>query len=143
MACDRIYRSPPIARAMITTVWPGTDAETLENQVTDKIEKEIKGLQGLDNFISATFNSFSIVDVSFKAESPVAESIQKLRGKLDDAEPELPSEATGREQTEFEQLSQQDAPVLSLALTGEGLDTNILRIKDSISSVFAEAEYAK
>ncbi|MEL6263762.1 MAG: efflux RND transporter permease subunit [Cyanobacteria bacterium J06626_6] len=128
---------------MITTVWPGTDAETLENQVTDKIEKEIKSLQGLDNFISATFNSFSIVDVSFKAESPVAESIQKLRGNLDDAEPELPSEATGREQTEFEQLSQQDAPVLSLALTGEGLDTNILRIKDSISSVFAEAGYAK
>ena len=115
-----------IARAMITTVWPGTDAETIENQITDKIEKEIKSLQGLDDFTSATFNSFSIIDVSFKAESPVAESLQQLRGKLNDAEPELPSEATGRQQTEFEQLSQQDAPILSLALTGEGLDTTIL-----------------
>ena len=129
-----------IARAMITTVWPGTDAETIENQVTDKIEKEIKSLQGLDDFTSATFNSFSIIDVSFKAESPVAESIQKLRGKLDDAEPELPSEATGREQAEFEQLSQQDAPILSLALTGEGLDTNILSqaaedLRDELESV--------
>ncbi|MEL7316868.1 MAG: efflux RND transporter permease subunit, partial [Cyanobacteria bacterium J06559_3] len=72
-----------IARAMITTLWPGTDAETIENQVTDKIEEEIKSLQGLDDFTSATFNSFSIIDVSFKAEVPVAEAIQQLRGKVD------------------------------------------------------------
>ncbi|MEM9769235.1 MAG: efflux RND transporter permease subunit, partial [Cyanobacteria bacterium P01_D01_bin.71] len=115
-----------IARALITTPWPGTDAETIENQVTDKIEEEIKSLQGLDDFTSATFNSFSLINVAFKAESPVAESIQQLRGKLDDSEPEMPPESTGREQPEFEQLSQQDAPVLTLALTGEGLDINIL-----------------
>ncbi|MEM9089840.1 MAG: efflux RND transporter permease subunit [Cyanobacteria bacterium P01_F01_bin.53] len=130
-----------IARAMITTVWPGTDAETIENQVTDKIEKEIKSLQGLDDFTSATFNSFSIIDVSFKAESPVAESIQELRGKLDDAEPELPSEATGREKSEFEQLSQQDAPILSLALTGEALDTTIL--SQAAEDLQAELESVK
>ncbi|NEQ98083.1 MAG: efflux RND transporter permease subunit [Cyanothece sp. SIO2G6] len=115
-----------IARAMITTTWGGTDAETIENQVTDKIEEEIKSLQGLDDFTSATFNSFSIINVSFKAEAPVAESIQELRGKVDDAEPELPSESQGRETPDFEQLSQQDAPVLSLALTGQGLNSAIL-----------------
>ena len=115
-----------IARAMITTPWPGTDAETIENQVTDKLEEEIKSLQGLDDFTSATFNSFSIINVAFKAEAPVAESIQLLRSKVDDAEPELPLESSGREKPDFEQLSQQDAPVLTLALTGEGLDIAIL-----------------
>ncbi|NEZ57117.1 efflux RND transporter permease subunit [Adonisia turfae] len=115
-----------IARAMITTTWGGTDAETLENQVTDKLEEEIKSLQGLDDFTSATFNSFSIINVAFKAESPVAESIQELRGKVDDAETELPEESTGREKPDFEQLSQQDSPVLTLALTGEGLDIGLL-----------------
>ncbi|MEO0803728.1 MAG: efflux RND transporter permease subunit [Cyanobacteria bacterium J06642_2] len=115
-----------IARASISTTWGGTDAETIENQVTDKIENEIKSLQGLDDFTSATFNSFSIINVAFKAEAPVAESIQQLRSKVDDAESELPSESTGREKPEFEQLSQQDAPVLTLALFGEGLDVAIL-----------------
>ncbi|MEO0885124.1 MAG: efflux RND transporter permease subunit, partial [Cyanobacteria bacterium J06648_10] len=51
-----------LARARITTSWGGTDAETIENQVTDKLETEIKSLQGLDDFTSATFNSFSIVN---------------------------------------------------------------------------------
>ncbi|MEN8446987.1 MAG: efflux RND transporter permease subunit, partial [Cyanobacteria bacterium J06555_13] len=31
-----------LARARITTSWGGTDAETIENQVTDKLETEIK-----------------------------------------------------------------------------------------------------
>ncbi len=115
-----------IARASITTTWGGTDAETIENQVTDKLEEEIKSLQGLDDFTSATFNSFSIINVAFKAEAPVAESIQELRGKVDDAESELPPESTGREKTEFKQISQQDAPVLTLALAGEGLDIALL-----------------
>ena len=115
-----------IARAMITTSWGGTDAETMESQVTDKLEDEIKSLQGLDDFTSATFNSVSIINVAFKAEAPVTESIQELRGKVDDAEPELPAESTGREPPDFEQLSEQDTPILTLALTGEGLDTAIL-----------------
>ena len=115
-----------IARAMITTSWSGTDAETIENQVTDKLEEQIKSLQGLDDFTSATFNSFSIINVAFRAEAPVGESIQLLRGKVDDAESEMPPESSGREQPEFEQLSEQDAPVLTLALAGEGLDAAIL-----------------
>ena len=115
-----------IARAMITTSWGGTDAETIENQVTDKLEEEIKSLQGLDDFTSATFNSFSIINVAFKAEAPVAESIQELRGKVDDAESELPEESTGRDKPDFEQLSQQDSPVLTLALSGTGLDIGLL-----------------
>ena len=115
-----------IARARITTTWGGTDAETIENQVTDKLEKEIKSLQGMDDFTSATFNSFSIVNVAFKAEAPIAESIQQLRGKVDDAESMLPEESTGREKPSFEQLSQQDSPVLTMALSGEGLDINLL-----------------
>ncbi|MEL6230403.1 MAG: efflux RND transporter permease subunit [Cyanobacteria bacterium J06627_3] len=115
-----------IARAMITTGWPGTDAETIETQVTDKIEEEIKSLQGLDDFTSATFNSFSIINISFRAEEPVAPAIQELRAKVDDADSELPSESTGREEPDFEQLSQQDDPVVTMAITGEGLDVATL-----------------
>ncbi|MEM9818001.1 MAG: efflux RND transporter permease subunit [Cyanobacteria bacterium P01_D01_bin.6] len=115
-----------IARANITTEWPGTDAETLETQVTDKIEEEIKSLTGLDDFTSATFNSFSIINVEFKAEEPVDAAIQDLRAKVDDADSELPAESAGVEEPDFEQLSQQDDPVLTLALTGDGLDVAVL-----------------
>ncbi|MEM8638169.1 MAG: efflux RND transporter permease subunit [Cyanobacteria bacterium P01_G01_bin.54] len=115
-----------IAQAVITTEWPGTDAETIENRVTNEIEDEIKSVQGLKSVKSATFNSFSLIDVEFRAEAPVAESIQLLRGKIDDAEPELPPESEGREQPEFEQVSSQDQPILTVALVGTGLDVATL-----------------
>ena len=56
----------------------------------------------------------------------MAASIQELRGKVDDAVPELPAESEGREQPEFQQLSQQDAPVLTVGLYGENLDPTTL-----------------
>jgi len=115
-----------VARARITTRWGGTDVETLESQVTNKLETEIRSLQGLDNLTSATFNSSAIIDVSFRAEAPIAESIQALRDKVDDAESELPDTASGREVPDFQQLSAQDAPVLTLALVGESLDETLL-----------------
>ncbi len=111
-----------IARANITTEWGGTDAETIENRVTDKLEKEIKSLQGLKDVRSATFNSFSIIDVEFRAEALIGTSIQELRGKVDDAESELPAESEGREQPNFVQVSQQDVPVLTIGLDGPNLD---------------------
>lgn len=129
-----------IARALITTEWPGTDAETIETQVTEKIEEEIKTLQGLDDFTSATFNSFSIINIDFIAEAPVESSISKLRSKVDDADSELPAESTGRQEPDFEQVSQQDAPVLTMAIYGNGLDVNTLSqvaddLQDGLESV--------
>ena len=115
-----------LAKAFITTEWAGTDAETIENRITNKLEDKIKSLPGLKKIKSGSFNSFSLLDVEFKAEAPVSESIQKLRGKMNDATPEMPAESEGREQPEFEQVSQQDAPVLTLALYGNNLDATVL-----------------
>lgn len=129
-----------LAKAMISTEWPGTDAETIENRITDKLEDKIKSLPGLKKIKSGSFNSFSLVDVEFKAEAPVGESIQKLRGKMDDAKPKMPPESEGRKQPEFEQISQQDAPVLTLALYGDNLNSVVLsnsakELKDILEQV--------
>ncbi|MEM8675621.1 MAG: efflux RND transporter permease subunit [Cyanobacteria bacterium P01_G01_bin.67] len=115
-----------LAKAIISTEWSGTDAETIENLITDKLEDKIKSLPGIKKIKSGSFNSFSLVDVEFKAEAPVGESIQKLRGKMDDAKPDMPPESEGRKQPEFEQISQQDAPVLTLALYGENIDSVVM-----------------
>ncbi len=43
-----------IARANISVEWPGTDAETIENRVTNAlVEEEIKSLQGIKSVKSA------------------------------------------------------------------------------------------
>ena len=105
-----------IAIATVQTVWGGADPETIENQVTDKIEKELKSLKGLKDLSSASFEGMSLINVEFTAESPINESISLVRAEVDEAKPELPSEA---EQPKVEQVSVQDTPILTIGLFGD------------------------
>ena len=104
-----------VAIANIETTWAGADPETIENQVTDKIEKELKSLKGLKDLSSASFDGSSIIQVEFVAEAPIAESISLVRAEVDEAKPEIADEA---DEPKVEQISTQDTPVLTLGLYG-------------------------
>ena len=58
-----------IPQATITTTWPGADPQTIEKQVTDKIETELTSLQGLKAINSASFDSVSVISVEFIAST--------------------------------------------------------------------------
>ncbi len=106
-----------IPQATITTTWPGADPQTMEKQVTDKIETELTGLQGLKAINSASFDSFSLISVEFLASTDSREAMTRLRAKLADAEAKLPADA---EKPTMQQVSVDDRPVLSISLFGEG-----------------------
>ena len=104
-----------VAIANIETTWGGADPETIENQVTDKIEKELKSLKGLKDLSSASFDGSSIIQIEFEAEAPIAESIALVRAEVDEAKPEIADEA---DEPKVEQISTQDVPVLTVGLYG-------------------------
>ncbi len=105
-----------VAIANIQTNWGGADPETIENQVTDKIEKELKSLKGLKDLSSASFDGSSVIKVEFEAEAPIAESIALVRAEVDEAKPEIASDA---DEPKVEQISTQDTPVLTVGLYGD------------------------
>ncbi|MDJ0574829.1 MAG: efflux RND transporter permease subunit [Xenococcaceae cyanobacterium MO_234.B1] len=105
-----------VAIANIETTWSGADPETIENQVTDKIEKELKSLKGLKDLSSASFDGSSLIKVEFEAEAPIAESIALVRAEVDEAKPEIAKEA---DEPKVEQISTQDTPVLTVGLSGD------------------------
>lgn len=105
-----------IAIANIETTWGGADPETIENQVTDKIEKELKSLKGLKDLSSASFDGSSIIKVEFVAEAPIAESIALVRAEVDEAKPEIADDA---DEPKVEQISSQDTPILTVGLSGD------------------------
>ncbi|NET05876.1 MAG: efflux RND transporter permease subunit [Symploca sp. SIO2B6] len=105
-----------IAIANVETTWGGADPETIENQVTDKIEKELKSLKGLKDLSSASFGGSSIIKVEFVAEAPISESISLVRAQVDEAKPEI---ADNADEPKVEQISTQDTPVLTVGLYGD------------------------
>ncbi len=111
-----------VAIASITTTWGGADPETIEQQITNELEKEIKSVEGLKSLDSASFSGFSLINAEFRTDVDVAQSIQKLRDAVASAAPSLPKEA---DQPSVQQISVSDAPILTLALFGD-LDPVVL-----------------
>jgi len=125
-----------IPQATVQTEWAGSDPDTIEQLITNKIEKKLKALKGLKKLRSASFNSFSIIAVEFRAEADLNDAMQRLRAKVTEAEADLPKEA---KKPKIEAVSVDDTPIVSVAVFGD-LDDAILGrvardLKDQLEKV--------
>ncbi|WP_239807242.1 efflux RND transporter permease subunit [Croceicoccus hydrothermalis] len=116
-----------IPQATISTQWPGSDPQTIEQQITQPIEDELTSLAGVDTINSASFDSFSLISVEFQADADAQSSIQRLRAAVDQAGSELPAEA---EQPSVEQVSVDDRPIMTVALYGEAGDVALSNLAE-------------
>jgi multidrug efflux pump subunit AcrB len=130
-----------IAVANITTTWAGADPQTIEQQITDEIEKEITSVENISQIKSASYTGFSVINVEFTSSANTEEAIRELRQAVSQAEPELPSDA---DEPVVEQVSLTDAPILTLALYGN-IDATVIsqaaeEIQDSLEQVGGVSE---
>ena len=130
-----------IAVANITTTWAGADPQTIEQQITDEIEKEITSVENVKQVKSASYTGFSVINVEFTSSANTEEAIRELRQAVSQAEPELPSDA---EDPVVEQVSLNDAPIITLALYGN-IDATVIsqaaeEIQDSLEQVGGVSE---
>ncbi|WP_107667847.1 efflux RND transporter permease subunit [Cyanothece sp. BG0011] len=130
-----------IAVATVTTTWPGADPQTIEQQVTSEIETEITSVENVKEVQSASYAGFSVINVEFTSQADPDEAIEELRQGVAQAEPELPEEA---EQPVVEQISVNDAPILTLALFGN-IDQTVISqtaedIQDNLEQVAGVSE---
>ena len=130
-----------IAVANITTTWAGADPQTIEQQVTDEIETEISSVKNVSQIRSASYTGFSVINVEFTSDANVDQAIQELRQAVSQAEPELPEDA---DQPVVEQVSVNDAPIITLALYGD-IDPTVIsqaaeRIQDRLEQVGGVSE---
>lgn len=125
--------SPDLAipQALITVEWPGTDPQTIELEVTNKMEKELKSLKGLKKISSASFDSFCMIAVEFTAAADLIDAMQRLRAKVNAAEAELPKEI---EKPKVKQVSVDDTPILTVAIYGDLDDALLGRAADALKN---------
>jgi len=102
--------------ALINTVYFGATPQDMEELVTNKIEEEVKDLDNLKEYKSSSGQGFSSVFVEFNAEADIKESLRKLKEAVDEAEPNLPSEA---ETPYVQELNFNDLPIITYSLVGD------------------------
>ena len=116
----RVDQFPDVEFPVVTvaTRYPGASPETVEREVTKKIEEAINTVQGVKHIESTSQEGISSILVLFNLEVRAIEAAADIRGKLAGLRGELPRQI---EEPIVQRLDAGALPVISVSVNAPGL----------------------
>ncbi|RJP20256.1 MAG: RND transporter [Deltaproteobacteria bacterium] len=102
----------------IVTKFPGASPESVEREVSKKIEEAVNPIAGVKKVLSISRESVSTVMVQFQLEVKLNDGAQEARAKIASIRGELPQ---GIEEPIIQKLDFAAAPIVSLAVRSDAL----------------------
>jgi HAE1 family hydrophobic/amphiphilic exporter-1 len=136
-----MYPDVEIPVLTITTHYEGAPPESVEREVTRKIEESINSIQGVKHISSTSQEVVSSIIVEFTLETRINDAAQEARAKVSAIRGELPKDS---EDSVIQKLDFNAAPVISLAVRSDSLaarelttlvDKRIKRRLENVSGV--------
>jgi HAE1 family hydrophobic/amphiphilic exporter-1 len=115
---------------VVQTVYPGAAAETIETDVTEKIEEAVNRISGVRHVVSQAQEGFTYTFVEFDLEVDGAVAAQDVREKVAQIRAELPDDIEEPIVTQFDPQAQ---AIMSISVSGRRPPREITQlVKDRI-----------
>lgn len=101
---------------IVSTAYPGTSPEDMENLVTRPIEKEIKSLADIKSITSNSMQDYSSIVVEFNPGLEVTEAKQRVRDAVDKAKSNLPTNLPA--DPSIQEFDISEIPIMNINLSG-------------------------
>ena len=130
--------APEIRRPLIfiTTVYPGVAPEDMESLVTEEIEAELEGLEGLEKIKSDSLLGVSFVQAEFSGDTDVELALRRTKERVDIAKANLPDDA---EDPTVRELNFSDNPFMIITISNpdglERIESLVDKLEDDIKKV--------
>lgn len=149
LAGTMVYNSLPkeqfpdivIPNIYVSTIYPGTSPEDMENLITKPVEKELKSVTGVKKVTSTSIQDFSAVLVEFDAGVEVAVAKQRVTDAVDRAKNELPDDLDKDPQIQEVEFS--EFPIMNLNLSGDFSLKNLKRYAEDLEDEIEELPQIK
>lgn len=106
----------------VSTVWGGATPYEIEKEIIEKQEEILKGLQGLTEMESSSFNSYGEVTLSFQVETDLDAALLRVSNKMNEVS-DYPENA---DRPKIEAAGAQSSPIIWMLLkTGPENDGHI------------------
>ncbi len=102
----------------VTTTWPGAGPESVETDISKKIEEALNTVPGVKQIQSQSLEGVSSVVVLFHLNVKINDAANDVREKLSRLRADLPTDA---KDPLIERLDPGDRPILSLALSADSM----------------------
>lgn len=123
-----------IPLVIISTPYFGVSPEDIESLITQPIEKEVNSISEVKSISSSSFEGFSIIRVEFEPGYSIDDALQKVREKVDKAEPELPADA---EKPNIIEINFSEFPIMTYNISGP---QGLVKLKDIADDLKDEIE---
>ena len=123
---------PPIIS--VSTSYSGANAEIIESQITEPLEKSLNGIAGIKSISSSSNQGSSNITVEFDLSSNLEEAANDVRDKVSQSVRQLPLDIDGPPT-----VTKADAnsdPIISMYVQSD--TRNILQLSDFAENVLAE-----
>lgn len=101
----------------VTTIYPGTSPEDIENLVTKPIEKQLKSINGVKKVTSNSIQDFSAVIVEFNTGIEVPVARQRVSDAVDKARADLPTDLDN--DPVVQEFDFSEFPIMNINLAGD------------------------
>ncbi len=113
----------------VQTVYKGASAETLESEVTTKIEDAVNQISGIKSIESQSREGYSLIVIQFELEKNGYQATQEVREKLAGIRADLPDDI---DEPIVQNYDPGAEPILSLAVFGDRPPREITQITKDI-----------
>jgi len=110
---------------MVYAPWYGTSPQDIENQVTRKLENQLKALPDLEEMTSTSSEGVCSILLEFDPSVEMVDALQKVRDGAELAKPDLPQDV--RDDLIIYEISSDDWPIMQIVLSGP---SDLAELKD-------------
>lgn len=107
----------------IQTTWQGASTESVERDLTKRIEEAVNPTSGVDKITSTSLEGVSSIVVQFKLGTNIDAATADVRSKIEQIRRELPTDI---DPPVVQQFDPADQPIVSLALSSDSLSIGTL-----------------
>jgi hydrophobe/amphiphile efflux-1 (HAE1) family protein len=100
---------------VITVVYPGADAETVEIDITKKIEDVVNTIAGVDHIESTSYEGYSLTIIRFTLETNSLDAAAEVRDRMSTIRADFPDDIEEPVIQRFDPFAE---PIISLAVSG-------------------------
>jgi multidrug efflux pump subunit AcrB len=104
----------------VSTIYPGNSPLDIEKLLTRPIEKEVKGITGIDEITSSSLQGVSSIKIKFDFSVTPEQALRKVKDKVDVAmaDPDFPSDLPA-DPNVFDMNFSELIPILNINLSGD------------------------
>ncbi len=124
------------AQLKITTIYPGATPEDVEIRVTNKLEEEIRGIDGIKKIRSTSQESISEIIVEIDADNAEQKFVTDEIRRAVDRVIDLPKELL--EPPRFEEMKTTKLPILEVSVVGNASETVLREISENLKSILED-----